>query len=676
VLIVEDEAILALDLGHRLKRLGYSVVGVAQTGEDALDMTGRLRPDLILMDIMLPGELDGIETARSVRREFDLPVIYLTAFADEATLKRAKETGPAGYIIKPVDDLWLQISIELALAKHGADQELRLSETRFRLLFKEMLSGFALHEIVRDGQGNPCDYRFLEVNPIFEELTGCARKDVVGRTITEVFPDIEPFLIRAYGEVARTRKSVRFEHYLRSIDKYFEIAAYSPQEGKFATIFNDLTERRRSRQQLEHRTFHDALTGLPNRTLCLDRIRQAIERSKRRGNYLYALLFIDIDRFKLVIDSLGHTAGDKLLLHMSAELQTHIRGLDTLARVGGDEFAVLLEEIKSQAEAIHIAKRILEGLRQPVEIDGHTFYASASVGGVIGPAEYDRPEELLQNASIAMNTARQAGNGRFKVFKWAMRTQAERTLDTETRLREAVDRDEFVLHYQPVFTLQGMKTVGYEALLRWQRNDRLVPPGEFIPLAEESGLILPIGNWVLAEACRTLAERNGSDRPMFVAINLSARQFSQPDLVRLMARAIRSAKIDPSTLRVEITESVVMENPQSAVHKLRGLREMGMKISLDDFGTGYASLSYLQRFPIDTIKIDKSFVQGMERRENLVIVKTVASLAHNLGHDLVAEGIETEEQLHRLSELGCKYGQGYLYSRPLPWDQARAFSLA
>lgn len=676
VLVVEDERIVALDLKAILRRLGYCLAGVTASGTEAVELCESLRPDLVLMDIFLKGDMDGVEAACVIQRESDIPVIFLTSHTDRVTLQRAKRTAPYGYVLKPVDGDWLRTAVEVALFKHRTEQELRQSEQRYRALFSGMLNAFLLLSHV-PGPAGPGDLQILDANPAFEKVTGLARDEVVGRLLGEVFPDIEPFWLETLGEAARTARSVRFENFFTPLNLYFLAQAYSPAPGQVAVALEDATERKHGEERLRYRTFHDALTGLPNRALCLDRIARAIERARRRSNYLYALIFMDIDRFKRINDSLGHVAGDDLLKRVSERLRREVRQLDTVARVGGDEFVVLLEEIATPGDALRIVKAIRERLRLPFAVEGRQCYVTASMGVVLGPADYDRPDELLQNAAIAMGNARQAGIGRVRVFDWAMRARAERVMDLETNLRLAIDQGEFVLHYQPIFCLRTLAPRGVEALVRWRRPDgELVPPGEFIPAAEQSGLIIPLGALVLAEACRAMARwRRGllGEAPFFMSVNLSARQFSQPDLVRQIVAALRAEDMPPADLKLEITESVLMEHPESAMHKLRGLREFGARIGIDDFGTGYSSLSYLQSFPIDTLKVDRAFVSGMEEHGNRAIVRSVIGLAHSLGYDVVAEGIETAGQLKDLAGLECDLGQGFHYARPLSEDALLAF---
>jgi len=679
ILVVEDERIVALDLKAILKRLGYTLAGITASGADAVELCDALRPDLVLMDIFLKGDMDGVDAACVIQSECDTPVIFLTSHTDQVTLQRAKRTAPYGYVLKPVDENWLRTAVEVAIFKHRTEQELKKSEQRYRHLFSGMLNAFLLLEFQSsdmggDGRGN---LRILEANPSFERITGLSRSEVIGHLLTEVFPGIEPFWLDTLGETAKSGRSQRFENVLADCNMFFLAQAYSPQPGQVAVVLEDVTERKSGEERLRYRTFHDALTGLPNRALCLDRITRAIERARRRSNYIYALLFLDVDRFKLINDSLGHLAGDELLRRVGERLRHEVRQLDTVARVGGDEFVLLLEEIATPADALHIVKAVRERLRTPFTIAKRQFYVTASMGVVLGPADYERPEELMQNAAIAMNEARKAGWGRVRVFEWSMRQRAERVMDLETNLRQALNHREFVLHYQPIFDLKTLAPCGVEALVRWRRpTGELVPPDEFIPAAEENGMIIPLGAMVLAEACRAMGRlRRGvlGGKPFFMSVNLSARQFTQPDLVKQVVQALRNEHMKPGDLKLEITESVLMEHPESAMLKLRGLQDFGVGIGIDDFGTGYSSLAYLQRFPLNTLKVDRGFVSGMEEHGNRAIVRSVIGLAHSLGYDVVAEGIETESQLHDLAGLGCDLGQGFLYARPMEEEALMSF---
>lgn len=669
MLVVEDERLVTVDLKVVLRHLGYVVAGVAASGDEALALCQSARPDIVLMDIFLEGGIDGVEAACRIRDTCGVPVVFLTAHADQITVQRAKRSAPYGYVLKPVDPNWLRTTVEVALCKHEAEQELRRSEQRYRQLFTSMLDAFLLLESLPAEAAEPLDFRILDANPAFEKIMGLTLAAVRSRTLREVLPDIEPFWLERFKEAANPGASVCFEHFLSARNRYLVAQAYCPQPGQVAVVLEDVTERKHGEERLRYRIFHDNLTGLPNRALCLDRIAQAMERAREQDDAVFALAFLDIDRFRLVNDSLGHLVGDALLRLVANLLRREIRPRDTVARVGGDEFAVLLEEVASAAEALRLAKTLREHLRRPVVVEGHQIHVTASMGVVLGPADYDRPEEVLQNAAIAMNDARQSGQGRLRVFDWSMRERAERVMDLETNLRRALEAEEFVLHFQPVFSLKTLVPVGVEALVRWRRPGiGLVPPEDFIAAAEQTGAIVPLGALVLRQACRSMARwRKGrlGARPFFMAVNVSAYQFAQPDCVKQVVRTLSEEGMEPADLKLEITESVLMENPESAMLKLRSLKELGIGIAIDDFGTGYSSLSYLQRFPLDVLKVDRGFVTGMEEHGNRIIVRSVVSLAHNLGYAVVAEGIETLAQLDELAGLGCDLGQGFFYAKPL-----------
>ncbi len=431
----------------------------------------------------------------------------------------------------------------------------------------------------------------------------------------------------------------------------------------------------KSQEALRYQALHDPLTGLANRTLCLDRIRQCLERAQRRDNYFFSVAFVDLDRFKVINDSLGHAFGDKVLVEVGNMLKGCMRGLDTVSRYGGDEFVLLMEELGSQREAVNIARRVRETFAAPLCLDGYELQLTCSIGLVLTPDGSKQPEDLLQNANIAMHRAKMSGRDRIKVFNTRMLEQAIQQMFLENDLRKAIPNNEFYLEFQPVVDLASGQLKGFEALIRWMHPKRgVISPMEFIPMAEETGLIVPIGRWVLLRACaimagwrRVVPNANG----IYLAVNISGKQFSQPDLLEHVKRALQKADLPPECLRLEITETAIMENAASAVDRLHRLKNNGITISIDDFGTGYSSMSYLQRFPLDALKVDISFVRSLDQRpENQAIVKAIVSLAHTLGLKVVAEGVEKESQREFLLSLGCEYGQGFLFSRPLPEERA------
>jgi diguanylate cyclase (GGDEF)-like protein len=439
----------------------------------------------------------------------------------------------------------------------------------------------------------------------------------------------------------------------------------------------DITQRKMAEEQLLHDAFHDSLTNLPNRALFMDRLRRAILRTKRQENYRFAVLFLDLDGFKVVNDSLGHATGDQLLIAIGRRLELGMRRGDTLTRLGGDEFAILADDIRDLNDALTLADRVKGDLKAPFNLGGHEVFATASIGIALGTKDRELPEDLLRDADTAMYRAKALGKERYAVFDQAMHTKVVERLRLETDLRRALERCEFQVHYQPIVALQTGQIVGFEALVRWEHPDRgSISPAAFIPVSEETGLILPLGLWVLKAACRQLHDwqrRAPELATLLMSVNLSSKQLAQPDLVEQIEQILDETGLAPQHLKLEITESVIMEHPHSAAEMLRRLKERGIQLSLDDFGTGYSSLSYLHRFPIDTLKVDRSFINRLDGEDgDPVIVQTIVALAHNLGMQVIAEGVETEGQVERLKEMGCQYAQGYFFSRPVDGDSASA----
>ncbi len=438
-------------------------------------------------------------------------------------------------------------------------------------------------------------------------------------------------------------------------------------QGIVLTV-RDVTERRRLEAEIQHRAFHDGLTDLANRDLFRDRLDHVTARARRRPQ-TYAVLFLDLDGFKHVNDSLGHDAGDALLVEVAERLSFCVRDADTVARFGGDEFAVLLEDISTQADAARVAERILESLHASVDLDGQRVFVGASIGIAIGDGSRGS-EELMRDADLAMYMAKNAGKGRYELFEEEMHVQAQRRLQLEQELRRAVEERQFVLHYQPIVDLETGRIRDVEALVRWQREDgALVPPNEFIPLAEETGLIIPLGRWVLREACAQVAawqQTLPGAGDLGVAVNISARQLGYGDVVADVARALGSSGLAPHHLTLEVTESSVLGDDDDTLALMRDLKSLGVRLAVDDFGTGYSALSYLQRYPFDVLKIDRSFVHGLtDGSANPGVLRALVELGTSLSLTTVAEGIEHMEQLRRFRSLDCQLGQGFLFARPL-----------
>lgn len=446
-----------------------------------------------------------------------------------------------------------------------------------------------------------------------------------------------------------------------------DIAAVLSSELELRT---DLSLRRQTQEHLLYSTLHDALTGLPNRSLFTERLRHAMRRAARHPDDLFAVLFLDLDRFKDVNDNLGHFAGDELLRAVARRLEACIRPEDTVARLSGDEFAILLESITETSDAGRVAQRIEEALSFAINLAGAEVTTSASMGIVTSSMSHDQPEQVLRSADMAMYRAKAAGRARYEMFDRAMHTDALERLQLETDLRRAVEDGEFVLHYQPIVSLRSGRVTGLEALIRWQHPQRgLVHPGDFINVAEETGLIIPIGKWVLFEACTQIVQwqrRHPRSAPLTIGVNLSVKQFSQPDLIDQIRTALDNTGALASSLRLEITEAAIIDKGRAAVAILAKIRELGAQVYLDDFGTGYSSLSYLHGLPIDAIKIDREFVSTMDTDDkHLRLVRTILTLAEIVNVRAEAEGISSAEQLRELRSLNCEQGQGYLFSAPI-----------
>lgn len=577
----------------------------------------------------------------------------------------------------------------------------RLGRTRFSDEFHQLVQVFQnmceqitqrekfLQAIVEDQTEFICRFRpngkLTFVNDAYCHYMGKSRQELLGNNFFIVFSQNDRAITFKHLSTLTPQENSRtIEQTVTGEDgqtywKQWNIRAIFDKEGRlheFQAVGQDISDRKRAEERLRHNTLHDPLTQLPNRFLFLDRLERCLQRYQRQSGDLFAVLFLDVDRFKKINDSLGHVAGDTFLQAVAQRVLNCLNFGDTLARIGGDEFAILLEEIPNPNHTREYARNIHQAMAVPFDIDGHEIFATVSIGIVLDHSRYEKPDDLLRDADIAMYQSKSRGKGGYQVFTPQMHTQNVTRISLEQELRQALRKGEIEVYYQGIFSLHHGRLSGFEALVRWQHPERgLISPGEFLPVAEESGLIVPIGWWVMRGACTQIAQWQSElewTLPLTINVNVSQQQFFQPDMVDQVAKILRESGLNPRCLRLEVLENIVVENEAAATEILSKLRDLQVQINIDDFGTGYSSLSRLQCFPVDALKIDRSFVRNMETHaESLEIVRTIIMLGHNLRLDVVAEGVENKQQVEQLRSLGCDYIQGFFLCHPLNDEQAK-----
>ncbi len=668
----DDAELVRLALGRA--RSGAFRIEHRERLAAALDRLAEGGIDVVLLDFALPDSI-GLETFRAVHAAYpSMPVIVLTSLDDDQTAITAVAEGAQDYLVKrQLTSGLLERSIRYAIERSRAEVALRASEQRYALAARGANDGIWDWDLDADR---------VHLSPRWKEILGYG-EDEIGDTneswMALVHPDDLPTL-RAAIESHREGNGghLEVEHRMVARDgseRWVMTRGAAVRDGsgralRIAGSMTDITARKVAEQQLLHDAFHDGLTGLANRALFIDRLGLAIAGLPRRRDSHFAVLFLDLDRFKTVNDSLGHAAGDELLITLARRLERFVRPGDTVARLGGDEFAVLLTGAAEAGDAILVAKWVHEILADPFMVRDHQVWVTASIGIALSATGDSSPEGILRDADIAMYRAKAAGRARSEVFDRDMHSSVLRLLKLESDLRRGVERGEFVMHYQPIVSLATGRIVGFEGLVRWQHPERgLVRPAQFIAVAEETGIIVPLGWWVLEESCRQTRlwqEEFPADPPLGISVNVSGRLFLQSDVIVRMMEILERTSLNPESLRLEVTESVVMDHGDRVMENLRELRALGVKLGIDDFGTGYSSLGYLQRFQYDDVKIDQSFVSSMvEGPEATTIVESILSLASGLGIGVIAEGVETAEQVRRLRNLHCPHGQGYWFARPL-----------
>ncbi len=799
IMVVEDEGVIAMDIRSQLENFGYEVVATAFSGGQAITLANQHKPEIVLMDIVLKGEMDGITAAQTITNSLHIPVIFLTAYSDSKTLVRARATGAYGYLIKPFRSDELHASIEVALYKRQLERKLKESEQWF---------GKTLH-CIRDAviaTDNEARIRFM--NPVAEAATGWKLDQAKGKDISNLMTFLDESNRKTIeNPVARTLKNLdvtgmnfgailvnrtgvecpvddgaapiidddgtllgcvlifrditerrRMENLLRESEERFHSAfdlaaigmALVSVDGRFLQVnsslcnifgyledeflkanlktithdenyhqclslelrqlmadeipsfqiemecdhkivgkniwallsaalvrnatnepqyfiiqIQDITDRKYAEQQMAYIANHDPLTGLFNRKQFHSHLTQILP-AVRRHNTKLALMFLDLDRFKLINDTLGHSIGDILLQAVSERLKSSVRSNDTLARLGGDEFIILLSDITLPDDVARIAQKTIDTLAKPFAIDGNDIVITTSIGISIFPDDGENSQILLMNADSAMYLAKERGKNNYQFYTEEMTARSIERMTIERGLRQALANHELRLHYQPQINTKSGHAVKVEALVRWQHPEwGLVYPDRFITVAEETGLIVPIGDWVLRTAClqaKSWQENDGAFT--YVAVNVSPRQFLEADLFQTVEQVLAETGLKPSSLELEITESAVMQDPERTLLVLQKLHQLGVRLSIDDFGTGYSSLNYLRQFPVHTVKIDQSFVQDIPGdKGSMALVRAIIALAHELEMDVVTEGVETEEQLAFLKTVHCDMMQGYFFSR-------------
>jgi diguanylate cyclase (GGDEF)-like protein/PAS domain S-box-containing protein len=680
VLIVDDNEMNRDMLSRRLERKGY-VVSEAENARCLLERIQKEPVDVVLLDVEMP-EISGLDALKTLRGSYDpieLPIIMVTAKDRSEDVVAALDLGANDYVTKPIDFPVALARIRTQVSHKQAEEALRDSEERYALAARGANDGLWDWDLASN---------VIYFSPRWKSMLGYREHEIENRPeewlerihIADCERVTNALAAHRKGETPHFESEYRMQHKDQTFRWMLSRGlAFRNASGKASRMAGSQTD-------ITGGKVADALTGLPNRLLFLDRLARLIEHTKRHKDYHFAVMFLDLDGFKMINDSLGHVMGDQLLVEAAKRLEkslrvsdtvTRIEKLFTLARLGGDEFTILLDQVKDESDATLVAERLITTMAAPFALDGKKVFSSVSIGIALSSIGYDNPEDMLRDADTAMYRAKTLGKARCEVFDMEMRASVIARLQLETDLRDAIEREEFRNYYQPIVSLESGRIIGFEALLRWQHPTRgLLQPSQFIPVAEETGMIRELGWWNLRQACRQAAlwnaGRNGH-APLTMSVNLSVKQFLQPNLVAEIGKLLLETGILPEILKLEITESAVMADPAAAVAMLSQIKALGIKLSIDDFGTGYSSLSYLHRFPLDTLKIDGSFTKTMiEGGEGTEIVRTILPMASSLRMNVIAEGVETAEQLALLRQLRCEFAQGYYFSRPVSAEEAGA----
>ena len=692
VLLVDDDEVNLLLTALALRERGFRITE-ASSGDMALQLLGEMTPDIIVLDAMMPGGLDGFDTCSMLRRlpGFEsVPVLMLTGLDDDASISRAYRAGASDFFVKATQ--WSLLAGRLQYLLRASRTRIELEHSKSKLARAQDLARMGSFDWRRSGGG-------LLLSPEALRVFGFGPQEPVGlRLLLRMVPqDDRRVLLRQLHDALRHSSVVTTDVPLVLLDGRQRIihAEAEPefnehgQAAGYSGIVQDVTDRRQAEDKIRQLANFDALTGLPNRRQLIWRAERALEQA-RRLQHQFAILLIDLDRFKFYNDTLGHGAGDELLVEVGRRLRACVRhsdqfmegalesvgsrshrALEAVGRLGGDEFVALLPEVLEDRDAERVAQRVLEALREPIFVSGQECFVTASVGAAIFPRDGSTVVDLLRNADVAMYSVKAQGKNSAAIYSPQLAGQGREKLELETALHWAIERDELVMHYQPKIDVRAAKMVGAEALMRWDRGGTLVLPADFIPLAEETGLIVPLSEWALREAARQA--RLWQDSFGFadsIAVNLPSRLFERSDLVEHIHQCVTQYGVPHRVIHLEITESNLMKELQNVIPALHRLNEIGVEISIDDFGTGYSSLAYLTTLPISELKIDRSFIRDLGiTPQSSAVVTAIIALARSLGLRVVAEGVETLRQMEVLHRLGCSVMQGFLFSRAAPADE-------